>query len=329
MKAKSPASCRAAITIGVAVVALLLGSTAAYAANPVPTVTAPVQPQAVVPGHPDFVLTVYGANFVSGAVVNWNGSPRSTLFVSARELQAKILASDVAKPTAGFITVTNPRPGGGKSSSSYAVVEVHIPTKTIVPATPHYYDLGGLIIFFATVADFNGDGKLDVLAGGSDTVYLFSGKGDGTFSYTVVGRGYYNNFGCGHAFGDFNNDGKLDYVFSAGVFSSPSRAEVRLGNGKGGFRTSGKFGTFQECGVFVAGDFNGDGNLDFAVASLIDSEVFIFLGKGDGTFNQGATYHASGAFGLVTADFNGDGKLDLVVDINRCKSSCIVSNNRA
>jgi hypothetical protein len=90
----------------------------AFAANPVPTVTAPVHPQAVVPGSGALTLTVYGANFVSGAVVNWNGSPRSTTFVSARELEAKILAADVAKPTAGYITVTNPAPGGGPSSSS-------------------------------------------------------------------------------------------------------------------------------------------------------------------------------------------------------------------
>jgi hypothetical protein len=27
-------------------------------------------------GRRDFTLTVYGANFVEGAVVNWNGSPR-------------------------------------------------------------------------------------------------------------------------------------------------------------------------------------------------------------------------------------------------------------
>jgi len=40
----------------------------AFAANPVPTVTAPVHPQAVVPGSGALTLTVYGANFVSGAV---------------------------------------------------------------------------------------------------------------------------------------------------------------------------------------------------------------------------------------------------------------------
>ena len=114
----------------------------ASAANPVPTVTGPVHPEAVVPGRSDFVLTVYGANFVSGALVNWNGSPRSTTFVSARELRAKILASDVVKPTAGYITVTNPAPGGGPSSSSYAIVEVHQPTTTIAPGQPHLPSVG-------------------------------------------------------------------------------------------------------------------------------------------------------------------------------------------
>ena len=120
----------------------LLGSTA-YAVNPVPTVTRPAEPQAVIPGRAELItLTVYGANFVPGAVVNWNRGPRSTTFISARELQAQILASDVASPTAGYITVTNPAPGGGPSSSSYAILEVHEPTATIVPGQPHYYELG-------------------------------------------------------------------------------------------------------------------------------------------------------------------------------------------
>jgi hypothetical protein len=101
--------------------------TAAYAANPVPTLTGPVHPQAVAPGRGNFTVAVYGANFVDGAVVNWNGGQRSTTFLSARELQATILAADVAKPTAGYITVPNPAPGGGPSSSSYAIVEVHQP----------------------------------------------------------------------------------------------------------------------------------------------------------------------------------------------------------
>ena len=127
---------RGSKSIGRIVVLSLLLAASAFANNPIPTVVGPVVPQAVVPGSGAFTLKVYGANFVSGAVVNWNRSPRSTTFISARELQAQVLASDVAKPTAGYITVTNPPPGGGVSSASYAIVEVHRPTATIVVKRP-------------------------------------------------------------------------------------------------------------------------------------------------------------------------------------------------
>src|SRR5690242_10317368 len=80
-----------------AVLLSLLLAASAFAGNPVPQVVGPPIPQAVVPGSGAFTLTVYGANFVSGAVVNWNRSPRTTAFISARELQAQILASDVVK----------------------------------------------------------------------------------------------------------------------------------------------------------------------------------------------------------------------------------------
>jgi hypothetical protein len=66
---------------------------------------------------------------VEGAVVNWNRQARSTTFISARELRAQILVSDVAQPTAGYITVANPAPGGGRSNS-YSLVEVHTPAAT-------------------------------------------------------------------------------------------------------------------------------------------------------------------------------------------------------
>src|SRR5277367_527088 len=85
----------------------------ALAQNPVPQIVGPVHPDAVAPGGGDFTLSVYGANFVPGAVVNWNYQPRTTTFVSGHELQAQILSTDIAQNTAGYITVANPAPGGG------------------------------------------------------------------------------------------------------------------------------------------------------------------------------------------------------------------------
>jgi hypothetical protein len=124
-------SCCGILTSVVLTASLLV--TAASAQNPVPQIVGPVKPQAVAPGGCDFTLTVYGANFVPGAMVNWNGQPRVTKFVSRRELLAQILASDIAQNTAGVISVRNPGPGGRNSSASFAQVEVHEPTATVNP----------------------------------------------------------------------------------------------------------------------------------------------------------------------------------------------------
>lgn len=83
--------------------------------NPVPTLTS-LLPSTVAVGSPAFTLTVNGTNFVPGSVVNFNGSPRQTVFFSATLLYAQITAADVANIGAATITVTNPAPGGGNSN---------------------------------------------------------------------------------------------------------------------------------------------------------------------------------------------------------------------
>ena len=62
------------------------------------------------------------------------------------------------------------------------------------------------------------------------------------------------------------------------------------------------------------GDFNGDGELDLAVANAFSANVSILIGHGDGTFSPGANVPSGGFPARVgVGDFNGDGKLDLAV----------------
>jgi hypothetical protein len=91
----------------------------ASAANPVPQIDNPLVPTSAAPGGPAFTLTVHGSGFVSASVVNWNGSPRTTTFVSPGEVTAAIPASDIATATTAAVTVTNPAPGGGLSNPAY------------------------------------------------------------------------------------------------------------------------------------------------------------------------------------------------------------------
>src|SRR5262245_2397171 len=73
--------------------------------NPVPLINQPLVPDAVAPGGAGFTLTVNGTGFVSGSVVNWNGSARASTFVSSSQLTASILASDIAIATTASVTV--------------------------------------------------------------------------------------------------------------------------------------------------------------------------------------------------------------------------------
>lgn len=89
-------------------------------------VTLPVltslSPSSRVAGTGAFTLTVNGANFVSGtSVVRWNGSNRTTTFVSATQLTAAITAADITSSGTASITVAN---GSGVSNALPFIIDL-------------------------------------------------------------------------------------------------------------------------------------------------------------------------------------------------------------
>ncbi len=180
------------------------------------------------------------------------------------------------------------------------------------------------------VADMNGDGKLDVVEIGNfqgvgQRVNVALGNGDGTFQTPIATTVSLSNviFDAG-AVGDFNGDGLLD-VAAWAINGSSTEVVILLGNGAGSF-TPGNTYVAPSSNNFnpgpnsiVAIDVNGDGKLDL-VALTPYNGVYIFLGKGDGTFQVPANYPlqsvASPAYAIAVADLNGDGKVDLAVNVN-------------
>ncbi len=107
----------------------------------------------------------------------------------------------------------------------------------------------------------------------------------------------------------------------------PSRMSVLLGNGDGTFRDALIFPAGDGPNSVAVGDFNGDGNLDIVttnfsytfdghrgIVTVKESDVRVFLGNGDGTFQPAGIYNTGrGPTAVAVADFNGDGIPDLAV----------------
>lgn len=65
--------------------------------------------------------------------------------------------------------------------------------------------------------------------------------------------------------------------------------------------------------ALASGDFNDDGKIDLAVASVESNSISVLFGKGDGTFQTPVNYALGvSPYYIIAGDFNGDGKLDLV-----------------
>ena len=139
--------------------------------------------------------------------------------------------------------------------------------------------------------------------------------------------------------GDFNGDGITDFAMVRPSDTGSIEVQVLLGNGDGTFQapvvtnTSAANLYFNYVGGIVAGDFNGDGKLDLAVADTIDligtgSYVSVLLGNGDGTFQTPVNAASTLMPSLMAVGyFNADKNLDLVVGSEGSGSLAVLLGN--
>ena len=179
--------------------------------------------------------------------------------------------------------------------------------------------------------DFDGDGKTDLTCRHSDSGNWYVALSDGTKFGS--GTGYTNNWlegSCNNPstrtpyFGDFNGDGKTDFLCR---LTDTNAWYVALSDGTKFGSGTGYTGNWLDgaCGSAYTpqfGDFNGDGKTDFLCEKRDIGQYNVALSDGakfgtgtgySGTWLDGVCSSAN-ASGYTTryADFNGDGKTDFL-----------------
>jgi hypothetical protein len=184
-------------------------------------------------------------------------------------------------------------------------------TLTQGPALPT-----GINPYGVAIADLAGNGQPDVIVScfENSQVYVFPNEGNGAFGSPVI---YTSNLTKPGSIvtGDFNRDGKLDFVVS-----DTTGNEVTFFAGNGTNTPAAQAGIVSPLVNFPVGiaaaDMNGDGILDIVGTVPNGNQIAVSLGQGDGSFGsatQIAPFSApSQPWAIAVADFNNDGKPDVV-----------------
>lgn len=165
------------------------------------------------------------------------------------------------------------------------------------------------------IADFNGDGNLDLAFANHERKYLTILLGNGKGQFQSAPKSPFAVQVKPHTHGiisaDFNNDGNLDLITDSwGVDSI-----VKLnGDGRANFTNPVYYATGKHPYQRLrTADFNKDGNADVVTTNLDANSVTILSGDGRGNFSTHLFDAGNTPFGVAVGDLNDDGNLDLAV----------------
>jgi len=233
-------------------------------------------------------------------------------------------------PTTGVVTITDAMQAGIFPVTVKAFGSVNTTTTfnlTVTnPACSQGLFLGNTEVSVGNsprkvaVADFNGDGRQDIVTANTSSLSIRLGNGTGGFTGTTeVAVSVPQEV----AIGDFNGDGRQDIVVVSPSNSS-HKVSIFLGNGSGGF--TGPFWTIvgTRFNNVAVGDFNGDGRQDLALVNYWTNTVSICLGDGTGSFVV-TTEVGVGPEpqDVVVGDFNDDGLQDIATANSRNNTASI------
>lgn len=265
-------------------------------------------------GHPDLVGTKY-----PNQLVFFKGKPDGTfapavaLGTTSMPIYSLAAVADLNSDGNQDVVVLNP-----------AGVGVLLGQAGLTLGPMQSFVMGNASSFSVAVADFNGDRHPDFAVGTVGGIAIMLGVGDGTFA---SGGDLYDMGGAvgSAAVGDFNGDGLSDIAVTL-----PGPApRLLLGIGGGKFTLAPDPNSsypYSSAGpTIAAGDFNGDGKLDLAVALPTNGTAAgspnVFLGNGNGTFS--APIPISNGVTAI-ADVNHDSSSDIISVTNASSSIAVL-----
>ncbi len=159
---------------------------------------------------------------------------------------------------------------------------------------------------------FNGDAFPDLAIVGSQALTVLLNNGAGVFTPTT-----YAGAGTSLTAGDFNGDGRIDFVTTSEISNI---MRVVLANAGGGYDAPALTEFAGRTQKYVtSGYLNADGFLDLAIANVATNDISILSGDGAGHFSAPVNFAANGfsqPYNIAIADFDGDTKVDLIVNLS-------------
>jgi len=113
---------------------LLLSAFAAFAVTNPPVITQ-LSPVDTIAGTGQLDVEVFGANFISGAVVRVNNANRPTTFVDSGHLRVTLITTDVQTPGTLNFVVANPSGGGVSGAVTFTVLPNNPTLTSLNPST--------------------------------------------------------------------------------------------------------------------------------------------------------------------------------------------------